>query len=129
MGIDSMSELGLIIRKPKTDLARDLRKENTDAERILWRELRGKKLDGFKFHRQYLIGKYIVDFVNLKNQLVIEVDGGGHVDQEDYDRERDQWFNEHGYSVLRFWNNEIFKNTEGVLEVIRNMLSTKRQSN
>jgi len=74
-------------------------------------------MDGVKFRRQQPIGKYIVDFVSFEKRIVIEVDGGQH--SEEVDKERDQWLNNEGFKVLRFWNNEVLKNTEGVFEVIR----------
>lgn len=74
-------------------------------------------MEGVKFRRQQPIGKYVVDFVSFEKRVVIEVDGGQH--SEEVDKERDQWLNNEGFKVLRFWNNEVLKNTEGVFEVIR----------
>jgi very-short-patch-repair endonuclease len=76
-------------------------------------------LEGLKFRRQQPIGNYIADFVCFERRLVIEVDGGQHASAEDRDKERDDWFDKQGFRVLRFWNNEVFKNTDGVLEKIR----------
>jgi very-short-patch-repair endonuclease len=102
-------------------LARRLRRTSTDAENALWRHLRAKKLEGLKFRRQHPIGSHIVDFVCLDRRVVIELDGGQHAEQEhaEKDRARDQWLPEEGYAVLRFWDFQVFENTEGVLEVIR----------
>jgi len=68
------------------------------------------------------MGRYIVDFACHEKRIVIEVDGGQHVQDKERDRERDQWLKEQGYNVLRFWNNEVLQNIEGVLEAIRNSL-------
>ena len=87
----------------------------TDAERKVWSVLRGKET-GFSFRRQHQIGQYIVDFVCLERQLVIECDGGQHT--EDADRERTQFLEKEGFKVLRFWNNDILQNIEGVYEAI-----------
>jgi len=95
--------------------AKDLRKHMTDAEKLLWKYLRRRQL-GVKFRRQEPIGRYIVDFVCFEKRLVVEVDGGQHGGS--YDDERDRWLNMQGFKVLRFWNNEVLKNIEGVLEVI-----------
>ena len=76
-----------------------------------------------KFRRQEPIGNYIVDFVCQEKRIVIEVDGGQHSTEHRRDNERDKWLKMQGYKVLRFWNNEVLTNTEGVLEVIRDCLS------
>jgi len=96
-------------------IAKKLRKSLTEAERLLWSYLRNRQL-GVKFRRQEPIGRYIVDFVCFEKKLVVEVDGGQHGGS--YDDERDRWLNMQGFRVLRFWNNEVLKNIEGVLEVI-----------
>ncbi len=103
-------------------IAKNLRKRSTHAEILLWRHLRAKQLEGLKFKRQQPIGNYIVDFVCFKKRIVIEVDGGQHAIEKDKDRERDKWLEGQGFRVLRFWNNEVLMNTEGVLEVIRGEL-------
>ena len=100
------------------NLAKDLRKRSTDAERLLWRHLRAKRLGGLKFRRQQCIGDYIVDFVCLEKRIVIELDGGQHADNREKDKVRDSWLEKHGFLVLRFWNNEVLTNTQGVLHVI-----------
>ena len=101
--------------------ARDLRKNSTDAERHLWYHLRANRL-GFKFKRQVLIGVYIVDFVCLEKRLIIELDGGQHMDNQRYDTKRSEWLMEHGFKVLRFWNNDVFQQTSSILEVIMTSL-------
>jgi very-short-patch-repair endonuclease len=102
-----------------TDLAKNLRKKSTDAERLLWKHLRAKQVEGFKFRRQQPIGNYIVDFVCLEKKVVIEIDGGQHASEKERDRERDNHFEKQGFKVLRFWNTEVLRNINGVLEVIR----------
>lgn len=86
--------------------------------------LRHKQLDGVKFRRQQPIGAYIVDFASFEKKLVIEIDGGQHNEEEmrERDEERTTWLKERGYQVLRFWNNEVLMNMEGVLERIRETL-------
>jgi len=105
-------------------LARNLRNNSTDVERLLWKYLRKKQLDGYKFRRQVVIEPYIVDFACFEAKLIIELDGGQHQIEEDKDRERDEFLKECGFVVLRFWNNEVTSNIEGVLEVIRMHLIT-----
>jgi very-short-patch-repair endonuclease len=96
--------------------ARALRSNPTEAEKRLWQRLRYEQVDGFKFRRQAPIGGYIVDFVCFHARLVIELDGGQHADQIERDSERTGWLENEGFSVLRFWNNEVFDNIEGVEE-------------
>jgi very-short-patch-repair endonuclease len=105
-------------------LSQNLRKNTTIAERYLWKFLRNKQLGKYKFRRQQPIGKYIVDFVNFEKNLIIELDGGHHAVQKEEDRMRDEWLKSEGFEVLRFWNNEVLKNIEGVAEVIRKKLLT-----
>ncbi|SRR5258708_31899068 len=97
--------------------ARELRKNLTDSERRLWRELRFHQT-GHKFRRQFAIGKYIVDFACPKKKLIIELDGGHHQTQIDYDASRTQWLENQGYTVLRFWNSDIQSNLNGVRQTI-----------
>jgi very-short-patch-repair endonuclease len=101
----------------RTFQARRLRRNATDAELRLWNGLRSRAIDGCKFVRQQPIGPYVVDFVCRERRLVIEVDGGQH-NESDADRVRDQWLQDHNYRVLRFWNNDVLNNTNGVLETI-----------
>ena len=104
-------------REVRTERARRLRSDATDAERALWRRLRSRSLDGHKFVRQEPIGPYTVDFICRKARLIIEVDGGQHADNQ-HDVIRDQWLSSHNYKVLRFWNNDVLGNVAGVLETI-----------
>jgi very-short-patch-repair endonuclease len=94
-----------------------MRTEMTDAERTLWLQLRAHRLDGLRFRRQTPIGQYIVDFVCHEQRLVIELDGGQHAESQ-HDIRRTRWLESKGYRVLRFWNSDVFKNREGVLETI-----------
>ena len=99
--------------------ARILRLNQTEAEQRLWYYLRAHRFMGLKFKRQKPLGNYIVDFICLSPQLIIEIDGSQHAEQADYDQYRDTWLREQGFLVLRFWNNEVLNETEGVLESIR----------
>ena len=101
----------------KTEKARRFRLNSTDAERRLWNRLRSRANNDCKFVRQEPIGPYVVDFVCREHRLIIEVDGGQHADNK-RDRLRDQWLAERNYRVLRFWNNEVLRSMNGVLEVI-----------
>ena len=98
-------------------LARNLRRGSTDAERKVWNHLRGKRLLGQKFKRQEQIGDYIVDFVCFRQRLIIEVDGSQHAESAE-DRARDTWLESQGFQVLRFWNNEVLENEDGVVATI-----------
>jgi very-short-patch-repair endonuclease len=109
-------------RIPPTLFARHLRKQSTDTEVYLWRYLRDRRMVGVKFRRQRPIGSYIVDFVCLERKLVIEVDGGQHAVDMEYDQRRDEYLRDEGYVVLRFWDNEVFRNIEGVLERIKSAI-------
>ena len=100
-------------------LARNLRKQPTDAEKRLWYFLHKKQLEGLRFKRQEPIGKYVADFVCPALRLVIEVDGGQHGIEIEKDAARTAWLESQGYSVIRFWNNEVMENIEGVLGSIR----------
>lgn len=101
------------------DNAKILRRNLTDVEQRLWYHLRAHRFMGRKFKRQKPIGHYVVDFVCLEKKLIIELDGGQHAENVEYDRERDSWLRNEGYTVLRFWNNELMNGMEGVLERIR----------
>ena len=99
--------------------ARELRKNQTDAEQRLWRNLRNFQLEGCKFRRQVVVGNYIVDFLCLEPKLIVEVDGGQHIDQYEYDQVRTKYLASLGYQVIRFWNNDVLGNSQAVLEKIR----------
>jgi very-short-patch-repair endonuclease len=97
--------------------ARRLRQNPTDAEIRLWSKLRRRQINGYRFRRQVPIGPYIADFVCLERRLIIEADGGQHSDSVTDDA-RTAWLERQGFRVLRFWNNDVLSNTEGVLTVI-----------
>ncbi len=101
-------------------VARELRRRQTPAERILWNQLRSARTSGSTFRRQHPIGPYIVDFVCLEKKLVLEIDGGQHNEPgiSRRDRERTIWLESEGYKVLRFWNNDVIANADGVVTVI-----------
>jgi very-short-patch-repair endonuclease len=95
----------------------ELRKEPTPAEAKLWSRLRDDQL-GVTFRRQHAIGKYIPDFCSPKKKLVIELDGSQHMEQEEYDSERTIYLESQGYKVIRFWNNDVINNIDGVILAI-----------
>jgi very-short-patch-repair endonuclease len=97
----------------------------TDAERRLWACLRGRRLEAYKFRRQHQLGRFIVDFACIEYRLVIEADGGQHSENE-ADERRTAWLEREGWQVLRFWNNEILTNSEGVQEMILEALRARR---
>jgi very-short-patch-repair endonuclease len=103
-------------------IAKVLRKRPTDAERLLWKHLKAKQLEGFKFRRQQPIGNYVADFVCFEKRIVVEIDGSQHAVEKEREKDitRDSWFTKQGFKILRFWNNEVMQQTEGVLEVIKN---------
>ena len=98
--------------------AKELRKDQTKAEAILWEKLRNRKLSGHKFRRQQPIGPFIVDFYCRKSKLVIELDGGIHQAQKGYDTARTQWLEDNSFTVLRFLNQEVEENIEAVFSTI-----------
>jgi very-short-patch-repair endonuclease len=98
--------------------ARELRKELTPAEAKLWARLRGNKLNGISFRRQHAIGQYVVDFCSPARKMIIELDGSQHLEQEEYDAERTVFLESQGYRVLRFWNNEVMNDIEGVMRAV-----------
>ena len=106
---------------------RELRKNFTDAERKLWNQLRGKKLENLQWYRQYSVGGYILDFYCPQVYLCVELDGGQHAesDNELHDRVRTEFLRKRGIKVLRFWNNDALKNIEGVVEKIRDEIQAR----
>ncbi len=107
-------------------VARKLRGHSTDAERLLWSKLRVRQLSGWKFRRQVPLGRYVVDFLCEEAKLIVELDGGQHADQIEQDAERTAWLQSEGYRVIRFWNNEVMANIEGVLLTLTPALSQGR---
>ncbi len=113
-------------RRPNIPIARALRRERaTEVEKRLWLELRDRRLCGAKFRRQYTLGRYILDFVCLERQLVIELDGGQHGEPVGAaaDEERTNWLKAQGFRVLRYWNNDVTENLAGVLANIAEALN------
>ncbi len=102
--------------------SRMLRRHASDAEKILWQHLRGRRMNGYKFNRQVVIEPYIVDFLCLEARLIIEADGGQHVENMEYDALRTQRLQKIGYRVMRFWNHEILCELPVVLEQIERAL-------
>ena len=98
-------------------LSRALRKEQTDVERLLWSRLRNRQLNQIKFRRQQPIGSYIVDFVSFDKMLIIEIDGGQHneFNNKAQDEQRTNYLENGGFKVIRFWNNDVLQNLDGVL--------------
>ncbi|MBS0211826.1 MAG: endonuclease domain-containing protein [Proteobacteria bacterium] len=109
----------------KTHQAKRLRTVMTDAERKLWRCLRLRQLEGCKFRRQHPEGPYILDFVCIEHRLVVEVDGGQHLDSA-RDAVRDAWLHAAGFRVLRFWNHDVLTQTEAVAQAIYDTLAKTR---
>jgi very-short-patch-repair endonuclease len=107
-----------------THRARRLRNEMTVAEVRLWMRLQRHQIDGHRFRRQVPIGPYVLDFLCVKSRLVIEVDGGQHSTAGEKDDRRTAWLEERGFRVLRFWNNEVLQETDGVVARIREALIT-----
>ncbi len=99
--------------------ARSLRKNQTDVEQLMWKHLRNRRLFNYKFRRQFPIEPYIADFACLELKLIIELDGGQHASRINYDDQRSLFLKQRGFKVIRFWNNDVIENTEGVLEAIR----------
>ena len=112
--------------KPLIPLARELRREMTDAEHKLWSQIRDNKL-GIKLRRQVVFGPYILDFYSAKAKLVLELDGGQHNTDEGIvkDKKRDTYLKEHGLEVLRFSDIEVLQNTSGVLKIIYDKIKEK----
>jgi very-short-patch-repair endonuclease len=99
----------------------------TDAEQRLWYHLRAHRFGGFKIKRQVPIGPYVVDFICFEHKLIIEVDGGQHAESET-DRRRDEWLRNEGYRVIRFWNDDVLKQTDAVLGEIAAALAYANRS-
>jgi very-short-patch-repair endonuclease len=106
-------------KRATTLRARSLRSEATIAENKLWQILRNRQVDGAKFRREVPIDRYFADFCCEQYKLIVEVDGSQHVEQESYDAARSAQLRAGGYRILRFWNEDVLKNLEGVVETIR----------
>ncbi len=101
-----------------TERARDLRNDATNAEQMLWHQLKGSRLKGLKFSRQMPIAGYFADFVCRSHKLIVELDGSQHVEGQPHDDARTKQLEAAGYRVIRFWNNDLTSNMAGVLETI-----------
>ncbi len=106
-----------------TNYSRTNRNNQTDAEKLLWSHLRRKQIDGLKFRRQYPIANYILDFYCSEKKLAIELDGSQHMQNSGYDEKRAQILQKHNIEIMRFWDNEVLQNIDGVLQVIYERLT------
>jgi very-short-patch-repair endonuclease len=107
-------------------VVRALRRDATDAEHRLWKQIRTKQMGGWKFRRQHGVGRYIVDFACMEAGLIIEIDGGQHTSSKD--AARTTWLEAQGLTAVRFWNDEVLRNTEGVVSQISDFLARARPS-
>jgi very-short-patch-repair endonuclease len=112
--------------KASSRTARRLRRNQTDAKRILWFRLRDRRLDGWKFRRQFPIDRFVVDFFCADAHLIVELDGGQHAVQAAADAQRTKILEAMGYLVLRYWNNDVMQNIDGVVEDITTTLERHR---
>ncbi len=114
-----------VVRRTISRHAAPLRQNATEAEQILWYQLRGRRLRGHKFRRQWTLHPYIVDFCCLESKLVVEVDGGQHSPESD--RHRAAELRARGFTIIRFWNNDVLENVEGVLGLLLEALEGERK--
>jgi very-short-patch-repair endonuclease len=114
-----------VVRRTISPHAARLRRDMTDAERALWSKLRGRRLEGFKFRSQWTLGRSVADFCCLQSRLIVEVDGGHH--SEGRDAYRTAGLKARGFRLIRFWNNDVLTNMDGVLEVILEALQKKKE--
>ena len=117
-----------IVNFNRITLARNLRRDQTNAERKLWSVFRGRQFENSKFRRQEPIGKYIVDFISLERELIIEIDGGQYNQEREIEKDetRTKWLERKGFRVLRFWNNDALLNIDGVTSKILEKIKTDR---
>jgi len=109
--------------------SKELRHNTTPAEQKLWTVLRAHQTAGVHFRRQHAIGSYIVDFCAPRVKLIIELDGGQHLEQQEYDNERTEFLQAKGYRILRFWNKDVLKDSNSVMAVILDALATNTNAN
>ena len=107
--------------------AKQLHREMTPAEAKLWAHLRAHRMGDVHFRNQHAIGNYIVDFVALRKKLIIELDGSQHLEQEEYDQERTKYLESQGYRVIRFWNNDVMNDIDGVILAIIHTLDNENK--
>ncbi len=112
--------------KGNAQFARPLRRNQTDAERVLWFRLRDRRFAGWKFKRQVSIDRFVVDFFCSDAKLIVEIDGGQHDQNSERDANRTKVLEAMGYLVVRFWNNDVMRNTDGVLEAILSTVNQQR---
>jgi len=105
---------------PSVTIARNLRKNSTEAEKLLWSYLRNRNFLNLKFRRQHMVSPYVADFYCQELRLIVEIDGGQHTPEKD--RLRSETLGGQGYFILRYWNNEILQNLSGVLEDLGNQI-------
>jgi very-short-patch-repair endonuclease len=108
------------------EFSKQLRRDQTDAERKLWSLLRSRRLAGYKFRRQQPIGSYIADFCCFRPRLIVELDGGQHAKRADYDQRRTDFLNSEGFQVVRFWDNQVLMEMDSVREMILKTLEEAR---
>jgi very-short-patch-repair endonuclease len=108
--------------------AKAMRREMTEPETRIWFQLRAKRFDGIKFRRQNVVGDYIADFYSRAAMIIIEIDGDTHAFSQGYDTVREQYFNRLGFQVLRFANNDVMTNLEGVMSTVATVLEARRTS-
>ncbi len=106
------------------DYARELRRRQSETERLVWSRLRDRRFKAHKFRRQVALGSYIVDFVCFDERLIVELDGGQHTLQRPYDAERTARLESQGFRVLRFWNHDVWKDWDTVAAVIWRAVQT-----
>lgn len=111
------------VRRQISPHAARLRRERTDAEDAFWQAVRNRQIEGFKFRFQHSLLPYVADFACLEARLIVEIDGGQHSGEADAERTRD--LEARGFRVLRFWNNDVLTNLEGVIEVVRAALAER----
>ncbi len=119
-----------LVNKNLINFAKNNRKSSTKAETKLWSILKNRNLNGYKFRRQEVIKKYIVDFICYEKSLIIELDGGQHNEKSNelLDEERTEHLKKEGFEVLRFWNNEVLENIDGVANIILKVLNKTKPS-
>jgi very-short-patch-repair endonuclease len=120
--------IGQHVEEPKVVRAKQLRREMTAAERMLWNCLRSNRLGGFHFRRQQVIDGFIVDFYCHSAALIVEVDGPGHANQADYDAERDRILGGRGFGIVRFTNEQVFGDVPGVLRRVEALCGDKERT-
>src|ERR1039457_2788947 len=112
------------MRLDQHEFSKQLRRDQTDAERKMWSLLRSRSLAGYKFRRQQPIGPYIADFCCFRPRLIVELDGGQHAEKVEYDQRRTDFLKSEGFEVIRFWDHQVLKEMDSVQEMIFKTLRT-----